>query len=150
MRKAFGILGAIAIMLLLAGLLVITIKYMKIGVKATSEGYLREQTELFMLSSIEKALLDISDWNRSEHSNECWSEGSYSYDDGKGQEYSTYIKVERYFLNDPSECNGSDKYDITKIDTSESEGFVIFLVESNLSENGTTKIRLINRSLQRP
>jgi len=150
MRKAFGILEAIAIMLLLAGLLIITIKYVKVGARATSDGYLREQTGLFMLSSIEKALLDISAWDRNEHNNECWSEGSYSYDDNKGDIYKSYIKVERYFLNDPSECNGSDKYDITKIDTSESEGFVIFLVETNLTKNGATKIRLINRSLQRP
>jgi len=61
MRRGFGILQALAIMLLLAGLLTIMLKYARIGVRHTAESYLREQTELFLQSSIEQALLEISD-----------------------------------------------------------------------------------------
>ena len=146
MRRGFGILQALAIMLLLAGLLTIMLKYARIGVRHTAESYLREQTELFLQSSIEQALLEISDTNRSE---KCWMESddqNYTWDDGRGRVYRAHIEVERYYLvgGQDGECNG------TSITTPESNGYVMLRIEANATQNGRPLIRLIRRSLQRP
>ena len=142
MRKAFGILQALMIMLLLSGILTIMLKYARIGAKHTSESYLREQTELFMESSIEHALLDIS---ANDRNTSCWENGFYQYRDGE-KLYTSYIKVENYYLykGEDGKCKGVD------INSSESNGFIKIYTETNLSINGKVKIRLIRKNLQRP
>ncbi len=143
MHRGFGILQAIMIIVLLAGLLTIMLKYAAIGAKHTEDSYLREQTELFLQSSIEKALLDISATDRHQS---CWKKGYYSYDDGRGKIYQASVVAEQYYLYGGSDgnCTGID------IQTPESHGYVRLFVEANLSVGGKLKIRLIRRSLQRP
>ncbi len=143
MRQGFGIIQAIMMLLLLAGILTIALKYARLGARHTQDSYLREQTELFLQSSIQKALLDISATDRS---NSCWSKGYYEYDDGRSRVYKAYIKAKQYYLYRGSDgkCSGVD------IKTPESHGYILIFAEVNMTLNDRLKVRLIRWSLQRP
>ena len=143
MRQGFGIIQTIMIMLLLTGVLTIALKYATIGAKDTEDSYLREQSELFLQSSIQKALLEISATNRED---DCWKDGYYEYDNGRGRIYKAYLKAEEYYLYGgvDGKCSG------VNIKTAESHGYILLFAEVNMTLNNHLKIRLIRRSLQRP
>ena len=143
MRRAFGMIQVIMMMILLATILTITLKYAKITTKQTSDLYSKEQAQLFMQSAIELALLGISDHNRSVGG--CVNEIKII---SKDKRYIADINITNYYL---SKTSGCDRENI--IQTEESNGFVgmdIVVETNNTHPKNTTPIRLIKHTVQRP
>ena len=69
MKRAFGVISALIIMLLIATLMVAVVKFAFISVKHTSDSYLIQRAQLFMQSSMENAILAIEGNDRK--SNGC-------------------------------------------------------------------------------
>ena len=65
MKKAFGLISAIIVLLLIATLMVAVVKFAFISVKHTSDSYLIQRAQLFMQSSIENAIMAIEGYERS-------------------------------------------------------------------------------------
>ena len=143
MRKAFGIWQALMIILLVSGMMMVVLKYASISAKHTADSYVQEQAELYLNSSIEKALLEISKYDRSDRI--CLASFDSNFTN-RGKVFSANIKLERYFLYNDS-CLNVD-YNITT--TSESHGMVIMDVEVNATVDGVLRTRLVRRTLQRP
>jgi hypothetical protein len=138
-----GLIQAMIMMLLVSGMMILVLKYASISSKHTADSYLHEQAELYLNSSIEKALLAISAYDRS--AGECYD----IYSDSKsnhGKTFSVSIKMERYYLYNETCSN----VNYTIITTSESHGMVIMDVEVNATIDGILTTRILRRTLQRP
>ena len=143
-KKAFGLLQAIAMILLLSGMMVVVLKYAAISTKHIADSYVQEQAELYLNSVVEQALLDISEYNRS--SGTCFNSNSYSIPINHGKEYSASVEINRYYMLNESCSN----VDVTTIGSSESHGMVLMNVEVNATIDGVLKTRILRRTLQRP
>ncbi len=145
LRKAFGIVEALMVMLLVSGMLMVVLKYASVSAKHTTDSYLQEQTMLFVRSSVEHALLDISAFDRS--GGACWGGATYTMPNpGHGKAYTASITAERYYLKDETCSN----VQTTTIDTAESHGYVMLRVEVNATLDGHPKARIVYRTLQHP
>jgi len=143
-RKAFGLMGAIFIILIVSFMLIITLKYARIGAKHTVDTYTKEQAELFMQSAIEMALLQISDFNRS--NGKCLKIVHVS--DQRGR-FTVDINITKYYLN--SSLSDCDRVQV--INTPQSEGMVLMdvMLESNISNGANGKqVRIFRRTMQKP
>ena len=138
-----GLIQAMAMMLLVSGMMIIVLKYASISSKHTADSYLHEQAELYLNSSIEKALLAISAYDRS--GGECRHYFTDS-NSSRGKEFRVNITMERYYLYNETCSN----VDYTTITTSESHGMVIMDIEVNASIDGVVSTRILRRTLQRP
>lgn len=146
MRRGFGIMTALAILLLVAGMLTLVLKYASLNARHTADSYLREQAELFGRSTVERALLQIADRNRSHDG--CWEgNDSYRYEAGHGKIYTASVRVDKYYLYGEGCSNGVPVVDIG---TPESHGYVLLEVEVNATLDGRPKVRILRRMLQRP
>ncbi len=145
MKKAFGLISAIIILLLIATLMVVVVKFSFISVKHTSDSYLQQRAQLFMQSAIENAVLAIEGYERNS-SNKCL-ENIYFTDEN--QRFEANITVLKYYC-----YNGNCPCDNTvSIATDKSHGYVLMnvVVESNVSNPRVNKkIRLERVTLQRP
>ena len=144
LRVAFGIVEALVIVLLVGGMLTLVLKYASIAPQHTINSYLQEQAILFLRSSIEHALLDISAYDRS--GGQCWSQAHYSLDSGHGKSYHALIRAEHYYLKG-EHCSNVPTH---SIDTPESHGYVLLRVEVNATLDGVPKVRIIRKTLQHP
>ena len=146
MKRAFGVISALIIMLLIATLMVVVIKFAFISVKHTSDSYLTQRAQLFMQSSMENAILAIEGYDRK--SNGCLRNIRFIDENGM---FEANIAVLRYYCFDENDCNCSG---LTKsIQTPQSHGYVLMriVVESNTSNPKIDKnIRLEKVTLQRP
>ncbi len=147
MRRGVGIWQAIMMILLVSGMMIVALKYASIGAKHISDSYVREQSELYMNSVIEKTLLAISGRDRAAPG--CLP----SFDDTitkRGTLYSAHVDVTRYYLlagsTDTGYCGGLTQ----PIETEESHGMVMLHVEVNATVDGEQKVRLLRRTLQHP
>jgi len=140
-----GIWQAIMMILLISGLMLVVLKYASISAKHTADSYVKEQAELYLNSVIEKALLDISNFDRS--NGKCYSGDNYNEPKDRGKEFTASVKIEKYYLYNET-CNNNVDY--TPITTSESHGMVIMQVEVNATVDGVLTTRLLRRTLQRP
>jgi hypothetical protein len=140
-----GLIQAMAMMLLMSGMMLMVLKYASISSKHTADSYLYEQAELYLNSSIEKALLAISAYDRNNSDGKCYQ---YFIDSNsnRGKKFSVNITMERYYLYNETCSN----VDYTRITTPESHGMVIMDVEVNASLDGVLTKRIIRRTLQRP
>jgi len=145
-KKAFGVISALIIMLLMATLMVVVVKFAFVSVKHTSDSYLIQRAQLFMQSSMENAILAIEGNDRK--SNGCLRNIRFIDENGM---FEANITILRYYCFDENDCNCSD---LTKtIQTPQSHGYVLMkiAVESNTSHPRIDKkIRLEKVTLQRP
>ena len=147
MKKGFGVISALIIMLLIATLMVAVVKFAFVSVKHTSDSYMIERAELFMRSAIENTILAIEGNNRTKH--QCLHNIHFVDEDKR---FEVNITVLRYYCYDKDDCNCSDNL-VANINTPESHGYVLMevVVQSNLSNkrNNNKKIRLKKVTLQR-
>ena len=147
MKRAFGVISALIIMLLIATLMVAVVKFAFISVKHTSDSYLIQRAQLFMQSSIENAILAIEGNDRK--SNGCLKNIHFTDENNM---FEANITILRYYCFDENDCNCSSDL-INDIQTDKSHGYVLMkiVVESNTSHPRINKkIRLEKVTLQRP
>jgi len=153
MRRAFSLIQAIMIILIVSGIVLLTLKYASIQSKHYSDTYLKEQAELFLLSATEAALLAISGYDRQNNQN-CLKKINIISPDGR---FEANITIEKYFLyngNDsgnnawPSNCNEK----VEPIGRKNSHGMVLIqaVVESSSTKLKDNPIRIVRRSIQWP
>ena len=154
MRKGFGLIQALIVIVLVSGILMISMKYASVSIKQTGDLYVKESAELFMDSAVELALLSISGYERNATSH-CLSEVSIISSDRR---FKADINITDYFLykdsNDSVYCQGGSGYSVHEIKSDDSHGFVMLqiTVETNAThpKNANKKIKLTRRTLQRP
>ncbi|MDD4506048.1 MAG: hypothetical protein PHE60_06740 [Sulfurospirillaceae bacterium] len=148
MRKAFGLVQALIVIVLISGIMAIAMKYAMISVKQTGDLYARESAELFMDSAVELTLLAISGKDRTTG----WLRDMNIT--SQDQRYSADINIVGYYLlNTSVEYNAINPLHIP-IQNEESHGMVMLevVVETNAShpKNQEKHIRLTRKTLQRP
>ncbi len=140
MSRGFGLIQALLILLVMAGIMTVAMRYASIGAKHTADSYNREEAELFMRSAVEIALLEISGFDHS--GGDCLrhvrvlSHGHYYVDAGAPAREDLHDCPVRYAIDAP-----------------ESHGMVMMeaTVESNDSNPRIEHpVRLLYRGLQRP
>ncbi len=154
MKRGFGLIQALMVIVLISGLMMVVLKYAQFSIKQTKDLYIRESAELFMNSAVELSLLAISGYERNS-TNHCLSEIIIT---SKDQRFVADVNITDYFLlkdsNDSKYCSDENGYVEHNITTEDSHGMVILelAVETNTSnpKNHGTKIRLLRRTLQRP
>jgi hypothetical protein len=147
MRKGFGLLQALMIIILISGIMTIAMKYATVSVKQTSDLYVRESAELFMNSAVELSLLAISGHDRSSG---CLHEVNITSSD---QRFRADVNISRYYLYQGRDgTNPCDRN--VSIQTEDSHGMVMLeiVVETNATnpKNRGKHIKLTRRTLQRP
>ncbi len=147
MRYGFGLWQAIMIILLVSGIMMLAMKYARVGVVHTIDSYNREQAELFMRSALEVALLEIEGHDRSSG---CLQHLRIISKDNK---FIADLNITRYFLLENSDDASACGSLTVPIQTEDSHGMVMIemVVESNSSNPKITHpIRLLRRTLQHP
>ncbi len=149
MRKGFGILQALLVIVMISGIMMIAMKYATISVKHTKDLYIKESAELFMDSAIELTLLAIQGYDRKGIKG-CLHEVNITSSD---QRFKADINISTYFLYQGKDGNNSCDRN-TSIQTEDSHGMVMLevRVETNSThpKNKDSNISLIRRTLQRP
>ena len=154
MRRGFGLLQALLVIVLVSGILVIAMKYATVSVKQTADAYVKESAELFMDSAVELSLLAISGKERNATS-PCLKEVHIVSSDKR---FVADVNITKYFVYQGKDNNGStfncDSDRIEAINSDDSHGMVMLevTVETNAThpKNRGKEIRLTRRSLQRP
>ena len=147
MRKSFGVISALIIMLLIATLMVIVVKFSFISVKHTSDSYLQQRVQLFIQSVIENSLMAIEGYDRKKNNN-CLEHITFK---DEQKRFIANVDVLKYYCYDLNDCPCQNA---VKIFTPQSHGYVLLkvVVESNItnSKNDNKKVRLEKVTLQRP
>ena len=147
-RGAFNLLMAIFILLLLAGLGVLTMKYVKIKANHFADSFVKEQAELFADSVIEATLLKIEGVDRKKDG--CPTLFRFTSPDGR---FEANVSLLSYYLYKGKDNDGGSYCtNVVAIQTPESHGYV--LLELNLTSRPGSKVanpvRIYRRTLQRP
>jgi len=147
MRRGFGLMQALMVIVLISGLMVVVMKYAQYSIKQTKDLYIRESAELFMNSAVELSLLAIQGYDRSAG---CLHEINITSSD---QRFNADVNITKYFLYH-GEDGGNSCDRNSSIETEDSHGMVMLeiTVETNSSnpKNHGTDIILRRRTLQRP
>lgn len=137
------------IMLFVASVVFIGLKYAQISVEHYEDTYRKEQAQLFMQNAIEWALYQISAYDRNTH-HDCWSGGTFNSTDITADAHINFratVNVQRYFLlagsDDATTCGGLT----TTISSPQSQGMISLHVVVTDDEG---RVRIESRSLQRP
>ena len=147
MKKGFGVITALIIVVLVSFLLMLVLKSASIGVKHTSDSYIKEQAELFLRSSVENAILAIEGYERNSSSG-CLKHINFIDSSNRFESNTTVL---RYYCYDLSKCPNCDI--AVKINTDDSHGSVLLktVVQTTNSErNDNKKVRITQISIQRP
>ena len=147
MKKAFGIMTALFILVLVSFLLMLVLKASSVGIKHVADTYIKTQAELFMQSSIENAILAIEGYERNDTS-KCLKYIHFISSDGRFESNTTVL---RYYCYDMSKCPNCDI--AVKTDSSKSQGNVaLYTVVKTTSSprNGGKKIKIAKVTLQKP
>lgn len=146
MKRAFGIIQALIIMILVSFLLMMVLKSASVSVKHVSDSYVKEQAELFLFSSIENAILAIEGYERSSN---CLKTIRFVSQDAR---FISDIKILKYYCYDATKCPCGSSFE--KIESEDSHGTVLLSVsvESNTThpKNIDKRIRMTKLTLQRP
>lgn len=150
MRRGFGLVQALLVIILISGIMVIAMKYAKISIKQTSDAYAKESAELFMDSAIEMTLLGISGYERNSTSG-CLKEVHILSEDKR---YQADVNITHYYLlKNSQDCLFCGTLCVP-VETEESHGMAMLEVSvftnENHPKNQDKKIRLTRRTLQRP
>ncbi len=147
MKRAFGIMTALLILVLVSFLLMLVLKVSSVGVKHVSDTYLKEQAELFMHTSIENAIMAIEGYERNT-SSKCLKNIYFQSSDGR---FEANISVKRYYCYDMDKCPNCSV--AVPIEESKSQGNVVLytIVQTTSSpRNGDKKIRFSKVTIQKP
>jgi len=148
LKKAFGIMTALLILVLVSFLLMLILKASSVGVKHVGDSYIKEQAELFMQSSIENAIMAIEGYERNS-SNKCLKNIYFTSSDGR---FKSNTIVLRYYCYDKDDCP-CDNSQLVKIQTDKSHGNVLLKTEVETTDslrNGGKKLRFSKVTLQKP
>jgi len=147
MRRGFGLMQAIVIMLVVGGIMTLALRYARVGAVHTADSYTRERAELFLQSATEIAMLQISGQDRGDG---CLDRVRVRSREG---DFVADIRILRYYLlegsADLAAC-GSLGYPIS---TEESHGMVLMeaqVYSDPASARVPHPVRILRRSLQRP
>ena len=146
MRKGFGLLQALLVIVLISGIMVIAMKYATVSIKQTKDLYIKESAELFMNSAVELSLLAIQGHDRSAG---CLHEVNITSSDKR---FTADVNITKYYLYQGKDGNNSCDRNVS-IQTEDSHGMVMLVVTvqtTNNPKNGKTKVKLHRRTLQRP
>jgi len=147
MKRGFGIITALLIVVLVSFLLMVVLKVSSVGVKHMSDTYLKEQAELFMHSSIENAIMAIEGYERNSTSG-CLKHIYFKSSDGR---FESNISVLRYYCYDMDKCPNCDI--AVPIETSKSQGNVVLYTVVQTTDsprNGVKKLRFSKVTIQKP
>jgi len=147
LKKAFGIMTALLILVLVSFLLMLILKASSIGVKHIQQSYIKTQAEIFMQSSIENALLAIEGYDR-QSANNCLKHIYFTSSDGR---FEANISVLRYYCYDMSKCPNCNI--AVPIQTSKSQGNVVLYAIVKTTDNprnGNAKVKITRMTLQKP
>jgi hypothetical protein len=154
MRKGFGLIQALIVIVLISTILVIAMKYAQITTRQTIDLYARERAELFMDEAIELTLLAISGYDRNA-TKDCLRQVNFISEDRR---FDANVTIRRYYLfngldNDVNLTNCFNAGMIQAVQTEDSHGMV--LLEATVETNSTnprnkTQIRIHRRTLQHP
>ncbi|WP_456479667.1 hypothetical protein [Nautilia sp.] len=149
MKKGFGLINAIIVLLLISALMTAVVKMAFVSVKHTSDTYMQQRAELFMQSALENSLLAVEGYERN---GTCLENIVFNDEDGR---FEANVSILRYYCYDLNDCNCSNNPSLVKkISTPVSHGYVLLkiVVESNVSnpKNNNKKIKLKKITLQRP
>lgn len=149
MRKAFGLMQALLVIVLISGILIIAMKYARVSVKQTADLYAKEAAELFLDSAVEMTLLAISGYGRSAV-NGCLEEARFTSADGR---FIADVNITEYFLFTGSVDAGfCDR--VVQINTEDSHGMAMLelhvYTNPNAAKNQDRNISITRRTLQRP
>jgi len=147
LKKGFGVISAIIILLLIASLMAVVVKVSFVSVKHTSDTYLVERANLFMQSSIENAILAIEGYDRKENHN-CLEKIHFVDED---QMFESNITILRYYCYDSNDCPCGNFVKSIKSDFSHGYVLMKVRVESNISNPRINKKIVLEKiTLQRP
>jgi hypothetical protein len=156
MRSAFNLIMAIGMILILSGAAIMTLRYVSISAKHISDSYIQEQAEIFAQSVLEATILKIEGYNRSVN-HDCLYNLTFHSSDSK---FDANVTISDYYLYKGKDNNGVDTLpnchaNIISIDAGESHGYV--MIEAVITSNqinakikGSSLVRIVKRSLQRP
>ena len=145
MKRGFGVISAIIILILIASLMSVVVKISFMSVHHTQSTYLQQRAQLFMQSAVENAIMAIEGYKRN---SDCLRDISFIDENGM---FEANITVLRYYCYDLNDCPCGSL--VKQIETPKSHGYVLMkvVVESNLSNPRIEKkIRLEKITLQRP
>ncbi len=146
MRRGFNMLMAIFMLLLLAGLSVVTLKFVRIHAKQYVDSYNKEQAQLFMQSVVEATLMRIHGYRRN---GDCLRTISFLSPD---QRFEANVTIEKYYVFDKSANNMQNCPIAQEITTPQSNGYVLMSVVVSSTDDAKIgrPIRMTKRTLQRP
>ncbi len=147
MKKGIGLISALIILILVAGVLSAVIRMSHFNIKHKSDSYMGERARIFMQSVIENSIMAIEGYDRNKSDN-CLKHLYFTDEDNRFEANVTVLRYYCYDLNDCPNCSIAKK-----IDTDISHGNIVLkvVVESNRSNprnSGYIKIKEI--TLQRP
>jgi hypothetical protein len=144
MRRGFGLPQALMIILFIGGIVVLSVKYARINVRHYADSYTIEQARLYERSAMERALLEISDFNRS--GGNCWAGDVFVSPENL---FDATVTALEYYRADGITCNNVAT---TAIQTPESHGMVrLRIVVTDRGTARTTRaVQLESVSVQRP
>jgi hypothetical protein len=144
LKRGFGLISALIIMLLISTLLVAVAKFAFVSAKHTSDTYLIQRGELFMQSAIENAILAIEGYERK---NGCLEHINFI---GPDKKFEANVTVLRYYCYN-GDCGCNNPSLVKSIKTPFSHGYVLLkVVVENNSSLFNKKIKLEKITLQRP
>jgi len=147
MRRGFGLITAIIIMVTVATLMTLMIGLSSGGVKVTMDIYLKEQAEILARSATEYALLAISGHDNSKN---CIEKINITYPNSANPTHEANLTIYYMGRDIPFTCKNILANDIN---TSESNMTVIIdaVVSVNQVNTGITEpIRVHRRTIQKP
>ena len=145
MRKGFGIIVAIIIMMTIALLMSMSIGLSTSTTKQTSDLYIKEQAKLLIRSATEYTLLAISGHNNKIN---CIKNVYIDYPDSKNPQYKISANIAYIANGAPSSCPLLNNNIITK--ESNLTAIIDVTVEAQKILGITEPIRVHRRTIQKP
>ena len=147
MKRGFGLITALIILVLIGGILGVVVRLSNFNVKHKTDAYMGERARIFMQSVIENSLMAIEGYNRIAHNN-CLKKLHFVDEDSR---FEANVTVLRYYCYDVNKTCPNCSI-ATEIDTDKSHGNVVLkvVVESNRSnKRNSGYIKLERVTLQR-
>ena len=147
MKKGFGLITALIILILVAGILGAVIRMSHFNATHKSDSYMGERARIFMQSAIENSIMAIEGYDRKANDN-CLKHMHFVDEDKRFEANVTVLRYYCYDMDDCPNCSIAEQ-----IDTDKSHGNVVLkvVVESNRSNKRNSGfIRLKRITLQRP
>jgi hypothetical protein len=148
MRRGFGIILAIIIMLTVATLMSLMVGLSTKSVNYTGRAYLQEQAKLQLRSSLEYTLLAISGHD---NNSSCITDIEIKYPNDTTPTHISHVNIS--YLTTYNRPNCPDTHELSNISTQESDftAIIDIVVEVNQSNTGITEpIKIHRRTIQKP